>query len=309
MFNLFTDDDKVYPNCYFINENKLFCEDLGIMGYKNLSRRECFEDDHVFVALSQIAKFHAESIILEESNSNGFTIENKFKDFLNQIGYVKEGWFQAGINAGLAAAKTSPNLPDNLDAELFEKKWNEYFDAGLELCKPSEKYRNVLCHRDLWCNNVMFRCDEHGKPIQSMIIDFQVCGCMPPAGDVVSFIYLNVIDERRHTNLELYLRHYHNVLCEEIRKRNFDAEDIFPWNTFRECCEEYKLLALVQCVTLHQLGLIEGKHSNRIFGNDQEYEYLMKVSRTELILELMRTDSEYEKKFMFSIEEIIKLCL
>lgn len=304
-----TENDKVFPHCFLATENYLFCEDLGILGYRNVNKRESFDDDHCFIALSQIAKFHAESVILEESISNGYQIKDEFKDFLNQIGYVNNGWYVAGKNAGLAAAKTSPNLPNNLDMPRFEKNWHKFFDTALDLCKASQIYKNVLCHRDLWCNNLMFRYNEDGKPIQCMIVDFQACGCMPPAGDVVSFIYLNIMDERRHTNLYDYLRHYHSVLCEEIKKKNIKAENWFSWEKFRKSCEEYKKLALMQCIILHQLGLIDGNCSDILFKNDQSYDYLMEVCRDEAILQLLRRDSVYKEKFMFSIEEVIKLCL
>ncbi|XP_077293044.1 uncharacterized protein LOC143916044 [Arctopsyche grandis] len=307
------DDDAFLSKYLLATKESLFFEDMCVKGFRMTDPRESLDDVHCLAALKQIGKLHAESLILEErksiENKRPYRLEEEYDDFLNKYGYIYEGWYCHGVNAGLEAAKLSQNMPKNVDFPLFAKRWHEFFKNTLELFKPSKTSRNVICHRDLWSNNLMFRYDENGKLAQCIIVDFQSTGCTIPAGDVMSFIYLNVNDERRHDNLEKYLQGYYNSLGNELKQNGFDVEKLIPWEEFRTSCETYKSLAMVQCVILQQLGLIDGKQAKNIFKNPEDSYRLMYISRSDLIVKLITTDPIYKKSFMFTIDELIKMCL
>lgn len=301
------------PKYLLATKESLFFEDMCVKGFRMTDPRESLDDVHCLLALKQIGKLHAESLILEErksiENKRPYRLEEEYKNFLNNYGYLYEGWYRHGVDAGLEAAKSSQNMPKNVDFPLFEKIWHELFKNALELFKPSKTSRNLISHRDLWSNNLMFRYDENGKLAQCIIVDFQSTGCMNPAGDVMGFIYLNVSDERRHSNLEKYLQCYYNSLSNEVKKNGFDVEKLILREEFRTNCETYKTLALVQCVILQQLGLIDGKQAKVIFENPEDSYRLMFISRSDLIVKLIKTDPIYKKNFMFTIDELVKMCL
>lgn len=39
---------------------------------------------------------------------------------------------------------------------------------------PSAKHKNVLCHGDLWANNIPFKYGDDGKPVECCLVDFQL---------------------------------------------------------------------------------------------------------------------------------------
>ena len=161
------------PKCAYgdftSNEPILLLEDLVEKGFKMAERRDRLDFTHSSYVLKSLAKYHAVTVALYDSNPNYFRV------FLNRVGSESEEmrriWMDeyfAGVLRSLADkteawpevpvtyATRLRNLADSIVGRLFQV--TERDDAEL----------NVLTHGDMWINNVMFQYGDSDRQIESI---------------------------------------------------------------------------------------------------------------------------------------------
>lgn len=158
---LSAEDRLAVPVCILSDTEKgnevLILEDLLSDGYEhdsNLAKLQNLDNRQVGAILSELAKFHALSVVLENTDQVGFSVlKDEFEDvlfhesFLNKS-KLKDYYFES--------YETSVNLIIDVDAKnklLAEK------DKILDLLRSFTRPRNfnVFCHGDCWVNNIMFK--------------------------------------------------------------------------------------------------------------------------------------------------------
>lgn len=100
-----------------------------------------------------------------------------------------------------------------------EKMLDRVFEL-IESFQNSHRFK-VLCHGDFWSNNVMFKYDENGRPIQCFLIDFQLANYNSPAFDLNYFIFTSLQKEIKLTHIDQVIHFYHSELVKNLRKLNF----------------------------------------------------------------------------------------
>lgn len=103
--------------------------------------------------------------------------------------------------------------------QKYEKEIDNLFKHKLyELVKRQESRFNVLCHGDLWCNNVMFKYDENtGKVTECILVDLQICNYNTPMLDLNYFIYSSVQQEVRMTKVDDIIHYYYLQLVANLK--------------------------------------------------------------------------------------------
>ena len=76
---------------------------------------------------------------------------------------------------------------------------------------------NVLCHGDLWSNNVMFRYSDAGEVQDCLFVDFQMCYYGSPVLDLHYFIMNSLSKEDKITKVDYILHLYHTHLAKNLR--------------------------------------------------------------------------------------------
>ncbi|KAK9713012.1 Ecdysteroid kinase-like family [Popillia japonica] len=97
-----------------------------------------------------------------------------------------------------------------IDLDYFKRLACDLFDQFREIVKPSNQFRNAICHGDLWSGNIMFKfagdkpvdCKlgdlwsgnimfkfAGDKPVDCKLIDFQSYRYGPPGQDFMAFVY------------------------------------------------------------------------------------------------------------------------
>lgn len=83
---------------------------------------------------------------------------------------------------------------------------------------------NVLCHGDLWSNNVMFKYDdESGQVIDCVMLDYQMCNFNSPAFDLHYVFVTSLNRELKTTETDHFIQFYHAQLVACLQKLNFQG--------------------------------------------------------------------------------------
>ncbi|KAF4528927.1 hypothetical protein B566_EDAN010244 [Ephemera danica] len=213
------------PQCYFTQKkgtvDVLVLEDMKSHGYKEINRKCTLSKEHCEIGLKELAKFHALSLKLKIENPERFRneiIEKYTENIYNERN-------REGIRQFLK--KTFRNLSKYIVekhpvryktiAELLEKFSNYVGDEMYAMLKKDEDFERilVLCHADLWCNNLLFQYESE-KPIQCCIIDFQLAKCSTPTFDLMLLFFTSTCKSMRDQNmdqlLQLYLDEVHQAV-------------------------------------------------------------------------------------------------
>ncbi|XP_011705590.1 PREDICTED: uncharacterized protein LOC105460797, partial [Wasmannia auropunctata] len=97
----------------------------------------------------------------------------------------------------------------NRYSEKINKLTDHIYQIGINATKLSEDDFNVINHGDFHVNNILFKYDNDGKPIDSIFVDFQLSVYASPAVDLLYFfntrLFLDVSENKRDILLNEYL--------------------------------------------------------------------------------------------------------
>lgn len=106
--------------------------------------------------------------------------------------------------------------------QKYENLNGMLLDRVYEVVKPKASRFNVLCHGDMWSNNVMFKYnDDTDKAEDCILVDFQMCHYGTPMLDLAYFIYSSTQHELKMTKVDHMLQFYHQQLVASLRKLGY----------------------------------------------------------------------------------------
>lgn len=100
-------------------------------------------------------------------------------------------------------------------SNLFEK---DAIDIAADCIDTKSIESIVITHADIWQNNIMFKCDENGKPIEVRLLDWQMARCSSPVLDIVYCIFCCTTKEVRDEHYDEFLETYHRSLSTHIQR-------------------------------------------------------------------------------------------
>lgn len=210
-----------YPKCYrSISEEPSEClllEDLSVRGFNIVDRYENdVTADHVYLVLNALAKLHAISFALNDQQAQKFTelasklSENFIRtdDVLNREFFKKQSLLILEVISGDEDAHLSKVIN-----KLFER---EAVDIAADCLDIS--FGAVITHGDAHQNNILFKCDVNGKPIEVCLLDWQESRYSSPIVDIAYFLFCCTTKELRDAHYDNFLRVYHESLSAHIRR-------------------------------------------------------------------------------------------
>ncbi|XP_042872424.1 uncharacterized protein LOC122253424 [Penaeus japonicus] len=167
------------PTFYFaekqIGREMLFFEDLRSQGFKMADRKKGLDAAHTYLVLKELARFHAVSHILQA----------KIKDLSDRYPHLKIDWVtsieeQRQFLQNMLASQTEHAISLLKIVKGYEKvlHWATRIQRNsLDLLKdqvvrigsPFE----VICHGDCYNNNLLFKYDASGAPVDVVLLDLQ----------------------------------------------------------------------------------------------------------------------------------------
>ncbi|CAH1392386.1 unnamed protein product [Nezara viridula] len=205
--------------CEFIHfspyDSTIIFEDLMASGFSNVKRTEAQDLDHARLALRSLGRYHALAKVLEE---RGLIYKDDYKPFpfLNNEAHIRNliyGGKQAlakGMRLGWG--EEWAEYADKLSKVSFEEIFKRIKDAG----NFDDNTFKCLNHGDSWNNNMMFKHDWEGRPIEMRFVDFQSPHYNSPCIDVTYFLYSSIKPSVRHQNLQSLIELYHESLTSSL---------------------------------------------------------------------------------------------
>lgn len=84
----------------------------------------------------------------------------------------------------------------------------------------------VVAHGDLWVNNVMFKWNSLGVPVECRFFDLQTMRCISPAFDILHFMFTSTKRSLRDSHMDTLLEIYTTSLHSELNQRTENCESI-----------------------------------------------------------------------------------
>ncbi|XP_067008131.2 uncharacterized protein [Anabrus simplex] len=303
------------PQCYFTRSDVLVLEDLVAAGFELSDREEYMDYSLCELVLIALARFHAASIIYEEKESQisgkACKLNELCSDVCFEISFIRSGksqlqfWFQTGVKTFLRLISMSKKYGE--DSEWFGKILDSYQDKCelmFNYVQPSDKYRNVICHGDMWPSNLMFRyASDREKPVEVRLLDFQVFRYAPPALDVMMFLHMVTSREFRRDHLEKLLAMYHQRLESELQENDVP---ILQWEEFRESCNYYSGAARIMAPCFHQIYLVPTNILTPVLSTEDSFKKFWLCDRDTVAQRCFQEVPNYRTRLTEDIEEFME---
>lgn len=302
------------PKFYFGKEKHLLVfEDLTMQGFTIPQMPDINNLDvvHVYLVMGALAKFHAGSIAYEERKSKElgrkYQLIDEYSKYIREAffgtdkSYITQRWSKSSLDTHLAFADMVPLT--KISREDYKKKLAELAERAYEIMKPSSKYRNALCHGDLWAKNVMLRY-EGDVPVECKLIDFQLIRYLPPAHDALHFIYLTTADETRQQHFDHFLCYYYNHLRDELDATGLDANVILSHDEFRNSVNYLLPQIKLQTAYYRTFQGASSEFHKRLVSDEALYMDFTFGNRVPYAVKLFNTEEKYRRLVTNAIHEL-----
>ncbi|GJQ85115.1 hypothetical protein Trydic_g20247 [Trypoxylus dichotomus] len=273
------------PMCLLtFSPDYLVFEDVTTFGYKTITERETLSLECVKSCLHSVAKFHCSTLIFEERMSRKVgttyrvskTYPSVFKEALFSGRHYSSVLLE-GIKTGVDALINIFSNPEKIDVANLKEFAHNIIDDLPNILKPSNRFRNTICHGNLCISNMLFKFVDV-KPCHCYLIDFNYYRYLPPAHDFMGMIYLSTNREFRKKHMEKVTSFYYQRMSEILKDHDLDVSTILPREEFIASCKMYKQFAIAQTfhyfphilLTSEQRKLVHrlpGGVDRLIFGN------------------------------------------
>ncbi|XP_046991338.1 uncharacterized protein LOC124596290 [Schistocerca americana] len=293
------------PKCYYMRPDLLVLEDLALAGYHMLDPKKPLDVRQCECVLKALARFHATSIVFEERE--GRRLSDKYPLLAEESLFCRKPDSQLYIAHSISRRDThdlldlvprfAPGTPHN---RTLHSLLDTAMESVYELLKPSDKYRNVLCHRDLWLNNMLFAENAKGE-LSVRLLDFQTLHLEPPAHDVVTFLHLTTMRDMRQAHGRQLLELYHQTLGDVLCQHDLNIDSILPLQVFLQSCEETRPVAVVIPVYVLQVTMLS-------LQKDIDLEHYVTV-RNDFVKDAYQHDERFRSRMTEAMEELVETCL
>ncbi|XP_060803442.1 uncharacterized protein LOC106140731 isoform X2 [Amyelois transitella] len=125
------------------------------------------------------------------------------------------------------------------------------------------------------------------KPIDVILVDYQISRFASPVTDLSYFLYMSTDEELLENHYERLINLYYKTLSAVLRQCNVNVNEIYPEDIFQEHLKKYSVL-----------GLIEALISMKIITAESEDAIEMAKMRYDIVKELA-CDSESQNESLF----------
>lgn len=105
--------------------------------------------------------------------------------------------------------------------DCIKRMLNWHFDDLLEsyfvVANPMKCGFRVLVHGDLWINNILFKHDCDGNPLDTKFLDYQISFWGTPNADLIYFLFSSVSDDVKVKHFDEIIEYYYKELRKALK--------------------------------------------------------------------------------------------
>ncbi|CAD1476380.1 unnamed protein product, partial [Heterotrigona itama] len=203
---------------YGCNDSRiLIMENLIERGFAMKDRQKGLSLEHCRLVLQQLARLHAGSVAvfeqdpeIVESLTDGGILSTKCpKTFIRMM--------EVSL---LRIAEELRSWPDEKCACTASKLMKLSGTIGAECTHIYDHDADEFCvlnHGDCWINNIMFRENQNGQPVELLLVDYQMSVYTSPAVDLLYFLNICPEFDIKYTEDDYFLKIYLNTLEETMK--------------------------------------------------------------------------------------------
>ncbi|XP_004923686.1 uncharacterized protein LOC114251968 [Bombyx mandarina] len=315
IFELFEEfEDVGDPNpwnvkAYLYSDSMLVLPDLDIQGYRSRHHLDTFDLPHATVTITSIARFHATFANYETKNIlNGRSEYNFYKQhehLLNEPTFKDCPWLRA-------AAKCISDILNTFSAKYvgLPELENSIVKLFIEACDSLTVVKdgfNVLIHKDLWANNIMFKYEDC-NPNNAVIIDYQCIRYSAPTFDVMTFLYLTTSKSFRQQHETGIFEHYYTIFSKHLNENTkLRLKRIgYNWEEFLKSCENSRMFGIFQALGICPYILLDPKTAAATFDDPETFQKHNFEDRSAPLIRYARTCNVYRERLVELSEEFVE---
>ncbi|KAL7648255.1 UNVERIFIED_CONTAM: hypothetical protein RMT77_000161 [Armadillidium vulgare] len=258
---------KLFSRILEKRKEAFLTENLRVQGFKMFDRRKGMDLNHCTLALKELGRFHASSLLYEET-LHPKTIPESFDYFKYNHFDASHDFNKYFVTLMISQAESVCNFLKKAGPK-YEKceKWliehrhkiSKNIVDGFTPNKPFD----ILVHGDWRTSNMLFRYNEDNMPIDFRFVDLQCSKKASPATDLNYFFFTSLDGEFRMTKRDIMTKIYYDSFREVLEK----SGRALPFS-FQELEEELKkrsLFGLCSAIMILPLIFAEG---DEIWYND-----------------------------------------
>ncbi|XP_063372876.1 uncharacterized protein LOC134660915 isoform X2 [Cydia amplana] len=226
-----------YPKVFLTHcdgENDIIClEDATVLSFGHPIRQEGVNLEHCRVTYRTLAKFHALSFAMSDQEPKEF---NRISNIIFETYYDERlwNWYETFWKrlCGIAIDAVEKEYPNS----KYVEKLKEFAvpERYKEMIKAVQDRKNgVISHGDAWTNNFLYKY-VNGRPVDAILIDFQLARCASPVLDISYFMYSCTTQDMREKHYDELLKYYYEVLSSQIRGYGSDPDKVYSWDSYME---------------------------------------------------------------------------
>ncbi|XP_076066642.1 putative oxidoreductase dhs-27 [Oratosquilla oratoria] len=282
----------------------IFMDDLREQGFQMVDYKKGLDKDHTLLVVRELARLHGASFLLQRNSKvdlltnypylvDGFMACAEYETFvLTFQGVLKCCAVIARLNKGYG--KVAKYIEEELSPKCMD-----YRREFLHPCPPFV----AVVHGDCWNNNILFRNDNNGVPVETMLVDFQFLRRSSPTTDLSHFFFTSLTGQVRRKNIDSFLQTYYDTLQDVVRagglQLDFTLEDLSK-DYERRCL--YGITVSLFMTSMISCGLFGGPNLGEI--KDDCIDEMMKKYEESLVE--LQEQPDVKERFLSIFDDMIE---
>ncbi|KAK3873154.1 hypothetical protein Pcinc_021792 [Petrolisthes cinctipes] len=282
----------------------ILLEDLRPQGYQMFDRRRGLDVAHITLILKELGRLHASSRLLQAktpdqdlSVTHDFLVPDIVAD--ESMGY--RDVFDRQLDQSIELLERFGGYERSI---AWVKSLKLEFVKLMKKHLGRSKY-NGVCHGDCWNNNVLFRYNDDGEPVEVMLLDLQINRLSSPVTDLIYLMYTSLNGEVRIPNLNTFLDTYYDTFNTVMETAGMDM--IFTRSELLKEFWSMNGLGAIYAMIVVPFMLLEPEDTPDFNKAENMEEILLEVK--EKTLEAIDKNPLMKQKFLSVFDEMMDLGL
>ncbi|XP_030767975.1 uncharacterized protein LOC115891603 [Sitophilus oryzae] len=306
------------PRCYLSRPKwMLVLDNTNDQGFETIQLNKNLNNDGLRAILSNLAKFVAATLIVEENLSRAegkpVRIDDLYPEQFIERMFIddKDNKFAKLISntkvALLYLIELIPEVTDtfNLSQEEIRRTVDEMFQIMYTKILKSPKFRNAIIHGDMHLGNMMFQHNKEGLITESILVDFQGMRYIPPAFEVLHFINANSTRNTRLKYKDQLIEEYYENVARYLAEFGHDPEEVFPRESFSESLKYLRSAGLIMELFYGYLMKMDPEKREEVFLDQEKFTYYC-IENIKALIDYVWEDDNYRTNMQDIVQDILE---